>query len=316
MGKHHSSSIEYYLDLFERPEVRAAHEAMRVRDRWARATQAEHRALRMSEHLRPIQEDITRMLSWLPLPSPLSKIEREARTAWKEYPEGNTKPLDCFIVERLGLTTKKAATPSDELRRRTWELLNDCFLSVPGYASGEWFALGNEEEQKLSALIREKLSKVIILCRAVERGACDDADLDLEQEVPVAVALLWPANRHGGKQQRGGRTQSLRKAVSEYLAQQVAVDNPASPPFLDDNAAAEFESREVAARQEASVLLRKMVEEAGFSRSEDIVYRIDLRNADKTRATKIAARALKVKHETVRTFRKRYMDKLREIADG
>jgi hypothetical protein len=64
--------------------------------------------------------------------------------------------------------------------------------------------------------------------------------------------------------------------------------------------------------------LNTLVEEAGFSPSEYIVYTCDLRIGidfkTKAEATKAAAEALNNVPPTIRVLRKRYQDKLRTAA--
>lgn len=312
--------IDYLLYLTDRSDVRTAGKAVREGNRLTRATQAERSAFGFLERLRPLEVDISRALTSLPLPSPLNKVELEARAAWAEYPEGNMEPLDFFISERLGLRTSTEAEPSEALRRHVWDLLDSCFLSVPGYASGEWFALGEEEQTKLSKLVRRKLAKWVILARAVhDLEASEDAKADLDHEVPVAVmTLLRPEGAkirrlREGRRLRGGRSQDFRNAVSWRIAEQVAIENPGTLPLLK-NPEAGFEVWEDAHR-DAGRELALFIEEAQLSPPQGVVLRIDLRHPDdKSRANKIAARVLGITIGTVKTHRSRYQAKIRAVA--
>jgi hypothetical protein len=288
------------------------------------------RAEEIIEPSRRVEEQIWRAISSLPTPPPLSKIEREARLAWEEFPEGNTEPLDVFIRERLGLIAKKDATPSDELRERVWELLDDCFIPVAGYAQGEWFLLGWQERQKLTGLVREKLRRYLILLRVLSKGS-GEVDIDLEKELPAAVMLIWDEMQHGGRpSKRDGKPLTFRSAVSEYIAEHAAIEGgwvsdvrlepevhrSDSSHGAEEEFLAEFEAREEA--RQTTDLIKRWLEEAGLSPRERQVYEYDLRIgtdfATKPEATKAAAHDLGIKPKTVRTYRKRYRDSLRKVA--
>jgi hypothetical protein len=331
------ADIDYVSELWDRPDVRTARRVAQEQDKLEHIVGPIRQGLEevwhaeeIIEQSRRVEEQIWRAVSSLPTPPPLSKIEREARLAWEEFPVGNTEPLDFFIRERLGLIAKKGATPSDELRERVWELLDDCFIPVAGYAQGEWFLLGWRERQKLACLVREKLRRYLILLRVLSKGS-GEVDIDLEKELPVAVTVIWGEMQHGGRpSKRDGKPLTFRSAVSEYLAEHAAIEGRRvsdislepevhrsdSSQGAEEEFLAEFEAREES--RHATDLIRRWVEEAGLSPREREVYEFDLRIgtdfATKPEATKAAAHAFGVELETVRTHRKRYHDKLRKVA--
>jgi hypothetical protein len=333
------AEIEYVSELWDRPDVRAARRVAQEQDKLKRIVgpvrQGPEEVWRAEEIIEPsrrVEQQIWRAVSSLPTPPSLSKIEREARLAWEEFPEGNTEPLDFFIRERLGLVAKKDATPSDELRERVWELLDDCFIPVAGYTQGEWFLLGWQERQKLTSLVREKLKRYLILLRALSKGS-GEVDIDLEKELPAAVMLIWDEMQHGGRpSKRDGKPLTFRSAVSEYLAEHAAIESgwvsdvalepevhrSYSSHGAEEEFLAEFEAREEA--RQTTDLIRRWVEEARLSPREHAVYEFDLRIgidfATKPGATKAAAHELGIEPETVRTYRKRYHDKLRNVAEA
>jgi hypothetical protein len=326
--------LNHVQTLYDRPEVRALAEEQdkveRIVEPMRQGLEGVWHAEEITEQSRRVEEQIWQAISALPRPWPLSKIEREARVAWEEFPESNSEPLDFFIRERLGLIAKKGAAPSDVLRQRVWELLDDCFKPVPGYVQGEWFLLGWQERQKLTSLVREKLRRYLILLRVLSKGS-GEVDIDLEKELPAAVMLIWDEMRRGGRLSRRDRKPlTFRSAVSEYLAEHAAIeggsvsDVPLEPEVhrsdsshgAEEEFLAEFEAREEA--RQTTDLIRRWVEEAGLSPREHAVYEFDLRIgtdfATKPEATKAAAQAFGVELGTVRTYRKRYHDKLRKVA--
>ena len=314
------ADVDFIRSILDSPEVRTARKVAQDQDRLERI-------------LRPVQrveKQIRQAMAALPAPPPLSKIEREAKEAWRRFPEGDTEPLDFFIRERLGLIARKDKTPSHELRQSVWDLLDHCFKSVSGYVQGEWFLLGWEERQKLADLVRKKLMRSLILLRALSKGS-GEVEVNLDKELPVAVTMVWDEMWDGGRpSKRGGKPLTFRNAVSAYLAEHAAIESSSLsniplegaehrsdyPHGVEDSFMAEFEAREET--RQAAELVTRWVEEANFSPSERIVYEFDLRIgtdfATKSEATKAAARALKVKAVTVRGFRKRYHDKLRKVA--
>jgi hypothetical protein len=331
------AEIDYVSKLRNRPDVRAARRVAQEQDKLERIEVPVRQGLEdlwlaeeITERSRRVEEQIWRAMSSLPTPPLLSKIEKEARVAWEEYSEGNPEPLDFFIRERLGLIAKKRATPSEELRERVWELLDACFIPVTGYTQGEWFLLGWREREKLTRLVREKLRRYLILLRVLSKGS-GEVDIDLDKELPAAVMLVWDEMQHGGRpSKRDGEPLTFRSAVSEYLAEHAAIeggwvsDGSLEPEVHSSDSAqgaeeeflAEFEAREEA--RQTTDLVRRWVEEARLSPRELDVYDFDLRigtdYATKPEATKAAAHALGVELETVRTYRKRYCDKLRMVA--
>ncbi len=134
----------------------------------------------------------------------------------------------------------------------------------------------------------------------------------LDQELPSAVLCEWgdPCDSYSPLLQRVARLLESERSEQGRLAWSGKLaDDTTDEVGLEDEDVAEFERQETL-RQELSQL-EGWVQGAGFSAGEAQVFELDMEtNFD----TKAIAQELEKSPSTVRQFRKRYLDKIRQAA--
>lgn len=193
--------------------------------------------------------------------------------------------------------------------------------------------VGMEEESGLPPRLRElhtaltagwvasrislKKAKQLSAALAKERGG---AYQTLLRELPTATFIGWADARHK-KDLVSSVTRSLKKLGREAVIRPGKVrDAPleeasVTPVSLgasgEDEDLVEFELRETLRQQHNQ--LHQWIEKAGFSQREQRVYELDMQTDFNT---KTIARELGINAGTVRQYRKRYHDKLREVHEA
>lgn len=140
--------------------------------------------------IRYVERTLQWVLSYRPVPPPLLPIERDARKAWKCFPE-DPEPLDFFIRERLGVKRHAKGPLPDPLRHEVWALLDRCFAPLPLYRSGELFLLRARETEGLADLLNGHLN--LSEHPSVERTYLDQDMTAEEVRSELVPALIFDA---------------------------------------------------------------------------------------------------------------------------
>lgn len=190
--------VNYVMDLWDKPDVRTVRKVIQERDKLEHIVAPVQQALEKVWHAEEMmrrsslaEERMWRAILSLPRPLPLSRIKLEAREAWQRFAEGDAKPLDFFIKERLGLLRNHEGPVPDNLRERVWNILDNCFAPVSFYRRGEWFFLGQEEVQAIATLLNEHWEWFPSVEQAMVGRGAENTEEVFREELPGATLAVW-----------------------------------------------------------------------------------------------------------------------------